>query len=188
MGGGGDPADNLSQPVGPPGQQVATARSGQGSPSRSNFPACSGAPGCQEVGCESPGQGGCPFASASFPSLTPTKPGAPSMSLPRSSPLTPAHPSRETSIPVRALQPLCPRLSPPSWYPTSPCPHGRTFPHPPCCHPGASPPPPHCVPRGAPTRPQAQPQPHRGLSHAALPILHPAAHSPRHQVTPGAED
>lgn len=150
------------------------------------LPCCSGVPSCSDVGYGGPGQDGGPFASASVPPLPSTKPGALSVSPPI--PALPSHLNfhpRPPIHPVLAPKPLCcpqpsaclkrvPALSPqPDLPPSS---HR---------YPTASPPPPCRVPRGVPTW-HAWPQPHLGLSHSALPIFHPVAHSPRHQVTPGS--
>lgn len=89
---GGDPAANLFQLV-----QASQPAGGQsqvwpGLLQRPSFPVCSGLPAAWMGGWDSLARTG-PLSSASAPSLTPTKPGAPSMSLPYPSPLNTVHPA-----------------------------------------------------------------------------------------------
>lgn len=177
MGGGGDPADCLSQRVGASGQQVARARSGQGSPSRSNFPACSGAPGCRMWGVRALAPMGAPLP-LPLASRTPTKPGAPSMTAPFR-PTEPAHPSP-------AQQPRLPFLGPASSVldctrlpDTSP----RLVPPQPDLPPSALLSPQSLASTSSLcSRPSLAP--HLGLSHSALPILHSADRQDRQPEAP----
>lgn len=90
---GGDPTANLSQLVWASWPVGGQSQVWPGLPEWAQSPCSSRAPSCLDVGWEHPGQEGGLFSSASAPSTTPTKPGAPLVSLPHSSPLNTVHPS-----------------------------------------------------------------------------------------------
>lgn len=143
------------------------------------------APGCRDVGCDSPGQDGGPFASA------PNRARSPFSVFPRSSPRVLPIPPALTSLPGPHPPLSCSLASLPSAVCLS-----STGPH---FVPTAGPSPilpavtPELclylltvLPEVPPPGPRPGLTPHLGLSHSALPILHPAAHSPRHRVTLGS--
>lgn len=158
-------------------------------PQWASLPACSRVPKCLDAACNSPGQEGGPSASASVPSITPTKPGAPSVSLPYSIPLHTVHPSHPRcsppsscplSLSFSALSSLCSSCS--LLCPTPSPPPSSLF-----CHPRSSPhvlSPLHCLPRCATLGPQAGLTPHLGLCHSLpCPSSQPPARGP--SLNPG---